>query len=109
VTSPVISLKTAAPVDGKDRPDHEIARAYEVAGDGEGDGDDDEGLDVTALLSGCWRATTGAGSVSSVLHEVEADLSVNSSRLSLRHPFSANPSRTRFGIEEISIKPAIAS
>lgn len=46
---------------GKDRPDHEIARAYEVAGDNEGEGDDDDGLDVTALLSGCWRATTGAG------------------------------------------------
>lgn len=64
VTRPVISLKAAAPVDGKDRPDHEIARAYEVAGEGDGDGDDEDGLDVTALLSGCWRATTGAGYVS---------------------------------------------
>lgn len=63
VTRPVISLKAAAPVDGKDRPDHEIARAYEVAGEGDGDGDDEDGLDVTALLSGCWRATTGAGYV----------------------------------------------
>jgi hypothetical protein len=61
VTRPVISLKAAAAEDGKDRPDHEIARAYEVAGDNEGEGDDDDGLDVTALLSGCWRATTGAG------------------------------------------------
>jgi hypothetical protein len=66
VTRPVISLKAAAPVDGKDRPDHEIARAYEVAGEGDGDGDDEDGLDVTALLSGSWRATTGAGYVSSL-------------------------------------------
>ena len=50
-------------MNGKDRPDHEIARAYEVAGEGDGEGDDEDGLDVTALLSGCWRATTGAGYV----------------------------------------------
>lgn len=53
VTSKVISLgpeaedKTAA---------HEIAKAYDVLGDG----DDDEDLDHTGLLSGCWRATKEA-------------------------------------------------
>jgi hypothetical protein len=61
VTRPVISLKSAGTNDDKDRPDHEIARAYEVVGDNDADGEDDESADVTGLLSGCWRATTGAG------------------------------------------------
>jgi hypothetical protein len=61
VTRPVISLKATDASDGKDRPDHEIARAYEVVGDNDAEGDDDESADVTGLLSGCWRATTGAG------------------------------------------------
>ncbi|WVQ79286.1 hypothetical protein IAT38_001382 [Cryptococcus sp. DSM 104549] len=43
-----------------ERPDHEIARAYEVLGGGD-EGDDEEGMDHTGLLSGCWRATMTAG------------------------------------------------
>lgn len=35
---------------------HEIAKAYDVLGDG----DDEENLDHTGLLSGCWRATKEA-------------------------------------------------
>lgn len=42
------------------RPDHEIARAYEVLGGGE-DGEEEDGMDHTGLLSGCWRATMTAG------------------------------------------------
>lgn len=61
VARPVISLKSTGPTNGKDRPDHEIARAYEVVGEVDGEGDDDESADITGLLSGCWRATTGAG------------------------------------------------
>ena len=63
VTRPVISLKSTGQASGAARPDHEIARAYEVAntGDMEAEGDDDEGSDITGLLSGCWRAMTCAG------------------------------------------------
>ena len=62
VTRPVISLQSRG-LRGGGRPDHEIARAHEVAnaGDPEAEGDDDEGTDVTGLLSGCWRAVTCAG------------------------------------------------
>lgn len=51
VTRPVISLGPSEGEDGTAA--HEIARAYEVLGDGDEDGDD---LDHTNLLSGCWRA-----------------------------------------------------
>lgn len=63
VARPVISLKSTGQVDQNGRPDHEIARAYEVAntGDMEAEGDDEEVSDITGLLSGCWRATTCAG------------------------------------------------
>lgn len=64
VTRPVISLKATGQSGSESRPDHEIARAYEVAnaGDMGAEDDDQEGTsDVTGLLSGCWRATTGAG------------------------------------------------
>ena len=65
VTRPVISLKSTGQTSEEGRPDHEIARAYEVAntGDMEAEGDDDEGegSDITGLLSGCWRAMTCAG------------------------------------------------
>ncbi|ODO00815.1 hypothetical protein L198_03142 [Cryptococcus wingfieldii CBS 7118] len=50
---------------GKDA-HHEIARAYEVLGGGE-DGEDEEGIDHTGLLSGCWRATMSAGELLSSL------------------------------------------
>lgn len=65
VTRPVISLAPSQPQtqDGSsaatDRTEHEIARAYEVLGDDEGD--DDDAMDHTGLLSGCWRATKEAG------------------------------------------------
>lgn len=61
-TRPVISLKSTGSAE-ESRPDHEIARAREVAnaGDMEAEGDDDEDSDITGLLSGCWRAVTCAG------------------------------------------------
>ncbi|WVQ75014.1 hypothetical protein IAR50_004622 [Cryptococcus sp. DSM 104548] len=71
VTRAVISLSPTklASVDeesaGKDA-HHEIARAYEVLGGGE-DGDDEERIDHTGLLSGCWRATMSAGELLSSL------------------------------------------
>lgn len=80
VTRPVISLKATAPEDSKDRPDHEIARAYEVAGAGERE-DDEEETDVAMLLSGSWRATTGAGYVNGVMYTIQADYQ----RASLSH------------------------
>ena len=43
-----------------DKPDHEIARAYDVLGGGDEE-DGDEAMDHTNLLSGCWRATKEAG------------------------------------------------
>jgi hypothetical protein len=71
VTRTVISLSPApaqasaeSSAATSDRPDHEIARAYEIItgmdGDGEGE-DDEDGMDHTGLLSGCWRATKEAG------------------------------------------------
>ncbi|WVW86816.1 hypothetical protein I302_108871 [Kwoniella bestiolae CBS 10118] len=66
ITKTVISLAPST-VEGavdSSRPDHEIARAYEVLGNGddeEEDGDGGEGMDHTVLLSGCWRATKSAG------------------------------------------------
>ncbi|WWC73595.1 uncharacterized protein I206_107567 [Kwoniella pini CBS 10737] len=65
ITKTVISLAPSN-VEGmadSDRPDHEIARAYEVmasTGDDDDDGEGD-GMDHTGLLSGCWRATRNAG------------------------------------------------
>ncbi|WRT69593.1 uncharacterized protein IL334_006582 [Kwoniella shivajii] len=64
VTRPVISLAPSTTEGAADsaRPDHEIARAYEVMGGEEGE--DEEGgeeMDHTGLLSGCWRATRNAG------------------------------------------------
>ncbi|EAL20900.1 hypothetical protein CNBE2610 [Cryptococcus deneoformans B-3501A] len=47
-------------VEGSARADHEIARAYEVLGGGE-EGEEEDGMDHTGLLSGCWRATMTAG------------------------------------------------
>lgn len=63
ITQPVISLKSTGQSSGEGRPDHEIARAYEVANTGDMDAEDDDegGSDITGLLSGCWRATTCAG------------------------------------------------
>lgn len=67
LTRPVISLKRSD--DPDKRPDHEIARAYEVTNitdtGHEDDDDNDEASNVTDLLSGCWRATVGAGYVGS--------------------------------------------
>ncbi|WVQ96114.1 hypothetical protein IAU59_003216 [Kwoniella sp. CBS 9459] len=65
VTRPVISLAPSR-VEGalatdSARPEHEIARAYEVMGGDDGEGDDEESMDHTGLLSGCWRATRNAG------------------------------------------------
>ncbi|WWC92899.1 uncharacterized protein L201_007861 [Kwoniella dendrophila CBS 6074] len=65
VTRTVISLAPSV-VEGAanaSRPDHEIARAYEVldGADEEEDGEGGEGMDHTGLLSGCWRATRNAG------------------------------------------------
>lgn len=53
MTSKVISL---GPESEDETAAHEIAKAYDVLGDG----DDDEDLDHTGLLSGCWRATKEA-------------------------------------------------
>ncbi len=65
VTSRVISLALTEPHDDDEnhsnRADHEIARAHEVLG-GTGDMDDeDESVDYTNLLSGCWRGSKEAG------------------------------------------------
>ncbi|WVF68582.1 hypothetical protein IAT40_003351 [Kwoniella sp. CBS 6097] len=65
ITRPVISLAPSR-VEGalaadSARPEHEIARAYEVMGGEDGEGDDEESMDHTGLLSGCWRATRNAG------------------------------------------------
>ncbi|KAK8849592.1 hypothetical protein IAR55_004927 [Kwoniella newhampshirensis] len=62
VTRPVISLtSTKSESTEGDQPEHEIARAFEVMGGGDGVEDDDENMDHTGLLSGCWRATKDAG------------------------------------------------
>ncbi|WWD20217.1 hypothetical protein CI109_104693 [Kwoniella shandongensis] len=63
LTRPVISLASTKSEDSTEsRPEHEIARAFEVMGGGGEDGeDDDESMDHTGLLSGCWRATKDAG------------------------------------------------
>ena len=64
-TRPVISL---APSQTAGKPDHEIARAYDVMGSGGDEEDGEDGaLDHTNLLSGCWRATKDAGELLSVL------------------------------------------
>ncbi|WWC65932.1 uncharacterized protein I303_108554 [Kwoniella dejecticola CBS 10117] len=65
ITKTVISLapSTVQGASDADRPEHEIARAYEVmatTGDEEDDGEGEE-MDHTGLLSGCWRATRNAG------------------------------------------------
>ena len=64
-TSKVVSLAT----DGNnERPDHEIARAYEVmAGEMDGEGDL---MDPTNLLSCCWRATTEAAELLAAITSV---------------------------------------
>lgn len=61
VTRPVISL---GPSDGSDTAAHEIARAYEVLGEGDEEGDDQ---DHTKLLSGCWRAMGQAAELLAVI------------------------------------------
>lgn len=63
VTRKVISL---GPVEESGTAAHEIARAYEVLGDGDDDAGDD-GLDHTNLLSGCWRATREAAELLSAV------------------------------------------
>ncbi|OCF46051.1 hypothetical protein I317_00139 [Kwoniella heveanensis CBS 569] len=65
ITRPVISLAPSrvegALASDSAGPEHEIARAYEVMGGEDGEGDDEESMDHTGLLSGCWRATRNAG------------------------------------------------
>lgn len=58
VTGSVISLAPSLSTDAS-KPDHEIARAYDVLGAGDEE-DGDEAMDHTNLLSGCWRATKEA-------------------------------------------------
>ncbi|WVQ66397.1 uncharacterized protein L199_004577 [Kwoniella botswanensis] len=66
ITKTVISLapSTVEGATDSSRPDHEIARAYEVLANGDDEEEDGEGgeeMDHTGLLSGCWRATRNAG------------------------------------------------
>ncbi len=67
VTRQVISLSPASPNDDSDctmkSTDHEIARAYKVLGGADEGDDEDESMDHTNLLSGCWRAMKEARSV----------------------------------------------
>lgn len=58
-TSKVVSLGPAKEGDDTDTAAHEIARAYEVLGEGDEEGGE-ESLDHNNLLSACWRATKEA-------------------------------------------------
>ncbi|WVO13844.1 hypothetical protein L204_101467 [Cryptococcus depauperatus] len=73
VTRPVISLATSRlmsvdqdSLEGNVKPDHEIARACEILGAVD-DTENEEGMDHTGLLFGCWRATMTAGELLATL------------------------------------------